>query len=275
MTNTAYLELKLAWALHGSSPDKLEAPERAKLARTADAQRRLEGLILGSPEATGVVVTPQAVAERVAEIRQRYDTPAEYHADLARLGLDESGLETEVARDLHIEGIMERVVSQIPLASETDAEIYYRLHPAAFTQPERRTVRHILITYDNDTEKAQAIDTLNGLKPKAGSEKAFADQALRHSQCPTAMEGGLVGTVARGKLYPELDAVLFTLNMGALSDVIETEIGLHLLRCDAIQPEVIHPFAEARARILDHLNDQRRQAEQKRWIKSLGATLSS
>lgn len=275
MTNTAYLELKLAWALHGSSPDKLEAPVRAKLARTADAQRRLEGLILGSQAASGVVVTPQAVAQRVAEIRQRYDTPGEYQADLARLGLDEPGLETEVARDLHIEGVLERVVSQVPAATDTDAEIYYRLHPRTFEKPEGRVARHILITYDSDTEKARAIATLNELRPKVGSEKAFADQALRHSQCPTAMEGGLVGTVTRGKLYPELDQALFTMAPGTVSEVIETEVGLHLLRCDTIHPGQPPPFAEARDRILEHLNDQRRQAEQKRWIKTLGAALSS
>lgn len=275
MSNTAYLELKLAWGLHGSSPEKLSPPERAKLVRTADAQRRLEGLILGSREASGVVVTAQSIATRLAEIRERYESEDDYQRDLVKLGLDVSGLEAEVARDLHIEGIMERVVSQVPESTDTDAEIYYRLHPQAFHQPERRVVRHILITFDNPAEKAKAQATLAEARRQATSQEAFCKLALRHSQCPTAMEGGLVGTVPQGKLYPELDEAVFKLAVGEISPITETEVGLHLARCDEIKPCQTLSFAQARENILAHLNDQRRQAEQRRWIKGLDAALSN
>jgi len=59
----------------------------------------------------------------------------------------------------------------------------------------------------------------------------FADLALKHSECPTALQGGVLGIVPRGKLYPELDAVLFSLKVGAVSDIVESEIGFHLLLC--------------------------------------------
>ena len=56
----------------------------------------------------------------------------------------------------------------------------------------------------------------------------FAELALKHSECPTALQGGVLGIVPRGKLYPELDAVLFSIKAGEVSEIVESEIGFHL-----------------------------------------------
>lgn len=50
------------------------------------------------------------------------------------------------------------------------------------------------------------------------------------------MEGGLLGNVTPGKLYPELEPVAFALTAGQISPVVESEIGFHILRCDEIHP---------------------------------------
>lgn len=265
--NSAWLELKLAWGLHNKRPEDLDSTEREKLARVVQKQHQLEALILGSSEASTVVVSPQALAARLAEIRGRYPNQDDLDADLNQLGLDEHDLEREAARDLHLEGILERVSSWSEPVSDTDAEIYYRMHPKAFQRPEQRTIRHILIVFDTPEERAAAETTLNSARQKIKTVEDFAQQALRHSQCPTAMEGGKVGTVGRGKLFPELDAVAFALEMGELSAVTESEMGLHLLRCDEIHPAQELTFASVKARIVTHLQEERRQATQKAWLR--------
>ena len=142
-------------------------------------------------------------------------------------------------------------------ASATDAELFYRLNPERFTRPERRTVRHILITFDTPAERDAAERLLTDLATQLAAGADFADLALRHSQCPTALEGGLVGSVPRGQLFPQLDEVLFALQPGACSTVVATEVGLHLVRCDAILPPDIIPFEQVRDRIIAALNRNR------------------
>lgn len=142
-------------------------------------------------------------------------------------------------------------------ATDTDAELFYRLNPDRFLRPERRTLRHILITFNSTEERAAVAVQLTGLVAKLRAGADFAKLALRHSQCPTALEGGLVGSVPRGQLFPQLDAVAFDLEPGELSDIVETEIGLHLLRCDAILPPDMIPFEQVRHRIIAALNKSR------------------
>jgi nitrogen fixation protein NifM len=265
----AYLELKLSWELYKRPPQQLTAIESAKLDAIASRQRRLEAKILATPEAAQAVVTPMAVEQRLSEIRARYADEESFRADLAGIGLDTHGLEAEITRDLRIEGVLERVASAAAPATDMDAEIFYRVHAGRFARPERRTLRHILVIHANAAERRAAFALLAGLRERLADAAAFGAAAMKHSHCPTALEGGLLGTLGRGKLYPELDAAAFALAEGELSMPIETEVGLHLLRCDAIHPAAAPAFAEMRERILAVLDESRRKAAQKSWIKSL------
>lgn len=265
----AYLELKLAWELYQRPPQQLAQAESVALDAAAARQRRLEAKILASPAAAQALVTAAAVAARLAEIRARYADEDSFIGDLSGIGLDQAGLEAEIARDLRIEGVLERVAAAVPPATEVDAEIFYRVNLGRFAQPERRTLRHILVTFTGAAEKQAALSLLNDLRTRIADADDFGNLAMRHSHCPTALEGGLLGTLARGKLYAEIDAAAFQLTVGQVSAPVETEAGLHLLRCDEIHAAVTPAFAAVRERILQALDASRRKAAQKNWIKSL------
>jgi parvulin-like peptidyl-prolyl isomerase len=184
---SAYLELKLSWELYQRPPQQLAAAESRKLDAAAERQRLLEAKILSSPEAAQAVVTPEAVATRLAEIRARYADTESFTADLRGIGLDVPGLEAEIARDLSIEGVLDHISASVPPATDVDAEIFYRVHLGRFVQPERRTLRHILVTFGNDDEKQTAQILLNELRAQIANADDFGDCAMRHSHCPTAL----------------------------------------------------------------------------------------
>ena len=99
----------------------------------------------------------------------------------------------------------------------------------------------------------------------------FAQAALRHSQCPTAMDGGLLGTVKRGQLYSELEPEAFALALGEVSAVLASPVGLHLIYCEEIPPAGMLAFTEVREHIVERLGDKRRRDAQRSWIKQLFA----
>lgn len=265
-----YLELKLSWELFKKAPESLTEPERDRLCDIADRQDSIEQRILASSTAGSVVIPAATVKNRLDEIRKRYPSEDEFVQEMARFGLDRTELERSVERDLRVEAVLEKVASATPAVSAVDAEIYYRLHPEAFDRPEARRLRHILITFNNPQEKAKATTTLEMLRSSLKNAQKFGDAALRHSQCPTAMEGGVLGIVKRQQLYAELEPAAFALNEGEISAVLESPIGLHILRCDEILPSGMLPFSEVREKIIERLSDKRRREAQRDWIKSLG-----
>ncbi|MEN9480971.1 MAG: hypothetical protein RLZZ298_2366 [Pseudomonadota bacterium] len=266
-----YTELKLAWELFQKAPEMLAAAEFAQLTKIAARQSAIEQKILASPPAANVIVPGTTLATRIAEIRARYQSEDEFIKDMERIGLTEDGLKQIVELELRVEALLDQVAAKVSPLSSVDAEIYYCLHPEAFTPTESRQLRHILLTFNNSKEKAKALAQLELLRSTLENAEKFGAAAQRHSQCPTALSGGALGVVKRQQLYPELEDAAFALQQGEISEVLESPIGLHILRCDEILSAATIPFPDVEASIIERLTDERRKDAQKSWIKALFA----
>ena len=270
---TAYLTLKLSQQLFQKGPDALDEEERRQVKRVAARQREIEQRILASPPAALVVLPEASIEACLQDIRDRYPDEIEFEADLARNGLAAGTLRQAVERDLKVEAVLEQVAAAVPAVSDTDVEIFYLQHRERFQRPETRSLRHILITVNGDlpgSTRAAALDKIAAIRARLISHpERFAEQALKHSECPTAMNGGLLGRVPRGKLYAEVEQAAFALAAGELSGVVESELGFHLVLCDTIEPATTVPLAEVRDKVGEHLAAARRAAAQKSWIAGL------
>lgn len=269
----AYLMLKTAQGLFGKSPAGLSEEERQRVGRTARKQFDLESKVLATVEARDVVVPEVTLRDAVGEIRARYPDEAALAADLAVQGLDLASYAAALERELKVNAVLDKVGARAAAVSDIDAELYYHYHPEQFQRPETRTARHILITVNEampDNTRAAARTRIEAIAARLAKDpKRFEEQALKHSECPTALNGGLMGEAKRGQLFPELDAALYQLEAMALSGVVESELGFHLLRCDAITPAGLIPLRQAREKVREHLQEKRRQTCIRAWLKSL------
>ena len=269
----SYLVLKLSQALFQKAPGLLAPKERQRVEQVASRQLEIEQRILATPEAAQIHVPEASLNAAVAEIRGRYATRAEYLADLDNAGLDESTLRVAIARDLRFEAVLERVASRETKVSDLDAEIFYFIHREKFRRLENRTLRHILVTINDDlpgSDRVSAWRHIEALQTQLkNTPDQFADLALKHSECPTALQGGMLGTLRHGQLYPELEPVAFALRLGELSEIVESPMGFHLLYCVAIEDESFVPFSVVREKIRAHLSARRQKAAQRQWIASL------
>ena len=273
MCETPYLTLKLAREIYHKSPDMLDEAERRRVSNIAARQQEIERRILASAKAANVVLPVASLDCCAAEIRGRYATEAEYVVDLERAGLDADALRDAIERDLKVEAILDQAATAAPAVTDTDVEIFYLQHLDRFLHPETRTLRHILVTINDSlpgSERPSARAKIEAVAERLlKATERFAEQALKHSECPTAMNGGLLGRVPRGQLYAAVEAAAFALMPGALSTVVESPVGFHVLLCEGIQPESQLPLAEVRERIHAHLSDSRRATFQKAWIAGL------
>ncbi|MCX7192630.1 MAG: nitrogen fixation protein NifM [Proteobacteria bacterium] len=271
----AYLALKAAHKLYGKAPSVLQSAELAHVQSLAQHQRELEARVLVATEARDVVVPEATLDAAMAEIRGRYAGDDEFIEDLARNGLDEASFAAAMERELKVEAILEKVGTRAEKVSDVDVELYYLYHPDQFRRPETRRVRHILITVNEtiaDNTRSMAQQRINAIAARLAKDaQRFEEQALKHSECPTALEGGKLGDLPRGKLFPELDKALFELEASKVSGVLESPLGFHILRCDAITEAGVLPQGQASPHIRKLLEQKRRRVYQKMWIKQLQA----
>jgi peptidyl-prolyl cis-trans isomerase C len=268
-----YHLLRAAQERFQRNPSALTPEQLDQAQRQADKTYDLEELVLSAPEARGLIISEGQLDDSMAEIAGRYRDRSDMHDDLASNGLDEPSLRAALRRELAFDAVMAKIAARAPTLGEMDFRLFYELHRDRFTRPERRTVRHILITVnedfpDNTEDKARTrIDQLS--ERLSGRPQRFAALARRHSECPSAMEDGRLGTVGRGQLYPELDAVLFALAEGGVSGVVGSELGFHLLWCEKIHPELAPPFSKIRRQVEALVTERQLRNCQKAWIAEL------
>jgi parvulin-like peptidyl-prolyl isomerase len=80
-------------------------------------------------------------------------------------------------------------------------------------------------------ERQKSMDKLRSIRADLAAGKVqFADAAKAHSQCPSATSGGDMGYIVRKFQADEAYArAAFSLKIGEVSDIIESEGGLHLV----------------------------------------------
>lgn len=272
----AYCELQVAQELFGCAPPELDATQRQRVDEVTQRRLQIERRVLASEEGRAVCI-PQATLEHaVAEVRARYADADEFHAALAHIGLDEASLRLGLQRQLAVDAVLEKISAESEPISELDVELFYRLNSARFTAPERRRARHVLVTINEEFAENLREAALARIR-QAENElrtQSFEHVAQRYSECPTAVNGGLLGDVRREQLYPELDAVLFELKVGETSGVVESPMGFHLLRCEAIFSALHESLEQAAPRIREHLRNTQAQQRQKAWLEGLAGNAS-
>lgn len=271
----AYLQLRAALALFGKPHTALDEAQRQRAMRQAAREYTIECAILASPEAAGVVVAPPQVERAFAEIKQRFEDEAAFHACLADNALDEATLRAALTRQCRVETVLERVtaaVEHMPI-SDVDISLYYHAHFEQFRQPERREAYHILISIndafpENTREHARA--RIEKLAARLDDKpQLFPELAQRHSECPTALHGGRIGFVRRGQLYPQLDDVLFRLPAGRCSAPVESPLGWHVLWCKTILAPHTLSLKRATPHIRKILKERLQEQQRRAWISAL------
>lgn len=269
----AYLVLRTALARFKKATAELNTAELNAAVAAARQQFKVESQILATPEAAEAQVAEADFTTHLAEIQGRYEDQTSFMTDLARNGMDLSQLQTAIRRELHVEAVLTRVGARAADINDVDVKIYYYMHTERFTQPELRTARHILLTINAEfpeNTREQAYQRLQQIHQRLLKKpQRFAEQAMKHSECPTALHGGLLGRLPKGQLFPSLDQALFALSEGQLSDVVESELGFHVLLCEAIQPAGVMSLKEAYPKILEHLQQRRRRICQKSWLTQI------
>lgn len=150
--------------------------------------------------------------------------------------------------------------------NEADVRTYYEQNASRMSGTEERRARHILLTVpagapaaDKEAVRARAQALLAQVREKPAS---FADVAKAQSQDPgSASQGGDLDYFARGAMVKPFEDVVFSLAKGAISDVVETDFGFHIIQLTDIKAPPARSFESMRAEIEAELKKQLAQKQ--------------
>lgn len=81
--------------------------------------------------------------------------------------------------------------------------------------------RHILVKNKETAE--QLLENI-----KSGID--FGQLAAQHSSCPSGQRGGDLGQFGRGQMVKPFEDATYALEVGGISEPVETQFGFHLIQ---------------------------------------------
>ena len=168
----------------------------------------------------------------------------------------------EAVKLQYVEVDLEKLASDVQVSDEEIRAHYTQYHDNYLLEPERRRVRHILITVNDPAEDAKAKETIEALAKRIRAGEDFAEVAKAASQdLLTAEKGGDLGDITPGSMDPAFDKLAFSLKKGELGGPVRSRFGYHLIVVEDIKPARYRPLKDVRAQIRKEL--QMQQAEQR------------
>ena len=205
-----------------------------------------EHLLFRESKRQGLTVDPQVLEGFLLEMKGGY-SDEEFNTALKDKQISLGEWKEQGRKRLLIRILLDEMAEQKNEPTEQEIETYFKTHLSDFTQKEMVRSRQIVVS---TREKALNI---RGLILQGHD---FSQMATTHSLSPDRMEGGDLGFFAKGELPEEFD-VVFNLENGEISPVIESGYGFHLFRVEERQPEQMMKRAEADEKIKTILTQQK------------------
>lgn len=202
-------------------------------------QLLFQKLLLHQAELDSVVITEQQVDERLDYnlrmqiMRMGNDSKRleEYYGkSIAEIKMDSR---EQLREDMMAEEVQRKLTSSINVINQEVLEYFNTIPKDSIpTIPTEYELAHIVKTpIISDEEKIRVKDKLEEFRNRALKGENFSTFARMYSEDPgSATKGGELGFTTRGDLYPEFEAVAYSLKQGEISSVVETAAGYHIIK---------------------------------------------
>ena len=259
--------------LEGRAGGPVPADQRDRVYRSVLDQLVGYKLLLQETKARNVAVPDAEVEARIGEIRKQFPSEDVFMQMLIQRNMTLDQVKADARQDMAISKLIENEIASKIAVKPEQVQDFYTKNPDQFKQDERVRASHILIAFPENADasaKAQAKTKAEQVLKDVKAGKDFAALAKQHSQDPgSAVNGGDLGFFQKGQMVGPFNDVAFSLAPGAISDVVETQFGYHIIKVAEKQPARAVPLEEVRPQVEQYLQNQNREEQTETFVKAL------
>lgn len=204
--------------------------------------------------------------------------------------LKEAGVNTRAELDMQLRKIgssldkkkqrfVEQMVAyqQIQRNIKSDEEVthlqmldYYNEHSQDYHKPARAKWEQLMVKYSEFPNRQAAWDAMAAMGNQVLRGAPLDAVAKRSSQGVKASSGGQYDWTSKGSLKNEtIDQAIFSLPVGELSPILESEEGYHIVRVTEREEEGMVPFTKAQIEIKEQIKKDRKKEQMEAYIKGI------
>lgn len=263
----------LATRLQGRVAPERMAQMRDEMLQGAMDNLVIKQLLLNQVEKEQVEIDEQDIDETIEQYRQQLPPGTTLDEQLAQINMSEAVFRENIARDIRVNKLLESKVGEpIEPTDEQIAAFYAEHQEEYFEMPERVKSSHILVSVEPDADAdahEAALEKAEDLRQQLVEGADFAELAEAESDCPSAVQGGDLGTFVRGQMVPPFEEAAFSQPIGEIGDVVQTEFGYHIIQVAERHEAGTTSLEDSKDQIAQFLATQSREQALRDYVTSL------
>jgi peptidyl-prolyl cis-trans isomerase SurA len=267
----AQLHEEIAHDCQGCPKDKIDADYKDQ---QKDLLRGLidQSLMVQRAKDLGISVESDLV-KRLDDVRKQNNLNSieDLEKAVEGSGMAWEDYKTQIRNGMMTQEVIRREVgSHINIPNE-EVKTYYDAHPQEFTRPEQVVLTEIFLSTEGKSpEEIESVQKkTEDLRNRVLKGDDFNEIAKRYSEGSTAKDGGELGTFQRGQLSPQLEEVVFKMEKGKITDVIQTKTGFEVLKVEAHFQAGLQPMDKVENEVMNKLYMAKMQPTMRTYLAQL------
>lgn len=187
----------------------------------------MEEIIIQKAQKQNIVVTEEELEEHLQSFKEMVGGDEGFNEFLESYGITREYFESGRKKELTFNKYKEKYLEELNVTDKELEEFFNEQKE----KNETIVASHILV--EDEDEARQILEQI-----KSGAD--FSEMASEKSIDPgSAARGGDLGYFGKGQMVPEFEAAAFALNVGEMSDLVETQFGYHIIK---IQEESVENY---------------------------------
>ncbi|WP_281658501.1 peptidylprolyl isomerase [Halobacillus sp. Cin3] len=190
-------------------------------------------------EENDITVSQEAVEEELDVYYDQYGGEEAFQSTLEASGMTIADVEKDIEDYLAVDLLLAERIS----ITDEEKETYFEENKESYNVPEQVSARHILTETEEEAEEVLT---------KLEDDEAFEDLVAEYSiDDTTVASGGDLGAFSEGEMVEAFEEAAFSMEVGEVSDIVETEYGYHIIEVtdhteaqDAVYDEVEKEIGE-------------------------------
>jgi parvulin-like peptidyl-prolyl isomerase len=209
----------------------------------------------------------RAAIERIKEGNNIVsDEDFEYQLKLQGQTLDK--LKEDLKRFILQRKVYDAEIAPQVIITESEMLNYYNKNIDKFTTPEEVRISQLFFPID-DKETEAVREEASQIRNQIKDTNDFVAVAKQLSEGQEESQNGDLGFFKHGELLKEIEEVAFSLEVGEISPVIETDRGFYIIQVTEKKPAQRIPFEKISSDLRQHLGSEKAAKKMDEYIKEL------
>jgi parvulin-like peptidyl-prolyl isomerase len=282
-----------------STPPAEQTPEKIKEFKQRLLDQMIDDKLLRQEALKRKIkVGKREIDEGIKQVKKRFPTDAEFQGELKKENLTMAQFEKRIEEQLMVMKLIEQEIkSKVPQPTDEQVRDFYNKIQAKMNGKdlgldkkeeeeianlakflgrmvsEQVRARHILVAVDKNAtmeEKSAALKKVKKIQQELKGGADFSELAQKYSDDPgSKSRGGDLGFFAKNDMVPEFEKTAFSLNVGQVSEPVQTEFGYHIIKVEEKRAARKLTFDEVKNDLREFLYQKSAQKRYESWVKEL------